>query len=278
MYNLGILGLLERLGRFLLYRKLNFKYGNKINSFFMLGESAIKQYRLYGFTGEKVFQYMYCPNIKVSNTEKNIQSDVVKFLYIGRFDDKIKGIGLLIKAFEQIKEKNWSLDLVGGYGDYKEEVMKWCERTSNVNFIGTWEYNQVCDNMKNYDVCIVPSRFDGWNLTPNQAIHAGIATLVSNQSGSDELIKYSSSGLIFKANNAKDLSNKISYIISNYDRINIWKENAKSYRECISKEVVGKYFYDCLMYTFFEKIRNLNVLGLKIGEKINEIIIFRVDV
>ena len=267
MYYRGIFGIIERLGRFFVYRRLSYKYNNKINAFFILGENAIRQYKLYGFDGKNIFQYMYCPDIQSTCSTKSHKNNGVKFLYIGRFDDRIKGIKTLMSAINQVNDKNWSLDLVGGYGDYKDEVIKWCRRKKNVNFIGTWDYNQVCENMKNYDVCIVPSRFDGWNLTPNQAIHAGIATLISDQSGSEELIKYSERGLIFKANNTTDLSNKISYIIGNFNQVKTWKDNAQSYKKYITKEVVGQYFYDCILYTFFEKNEKPHCPWVKVKEK-----------
>lgn len=248
MYRSGIRKKVEYFLHTLLYKFLALKYRNCIRAFLAMGEIGAKQYIDYGFYSKSMFQYMYCPKQKeVSNGSKT--GDKIRFLYIGRFDKKIKGIDVLMNAFDKVSDTDeWSLDLVGGYGDEADQVIQWCQGKSNVNYIGRWDYDDVCQNMTNYDVCIVPSKYDGWNLTPNQAIHTGIATIISDQAGSDELIKYSSAGCVIKSEDYIELKNRVEELIKDREKLSSWKNNAKEYKAFISPESVGQYFLNIIGY------------------------------
>lgn len=233
-----------------MYSFLNIKFHKAIKCFLPLGEIGVKTYEGYGWNKEIFFPYMYNPKLPVIHNAK-ISNRKTKFLYVGRFDDNSKGVDILMDAIDKLpKSNNWSLDMVGGYGNIKETVIKWCESQSNVNYVGTWDNEQVCYKMREYDCCIVPSKYDGWNLTPNQAINAEIGTIITNQAGSDELIEYSHAGTVVTADDVDALFVEIFLAIGNEDLLTNWKENARKYKNRISSSTVGQYFIDIMDYTF----------------------------
>ncbi len=249
VYSGGIKGKIAGWLRYILYFFIAMKHSRGIKAFLAMGERGVAQYAAYGFNRKKMFQYMYCPVYPKIERKERKNLDEVRFLYIGRFDRKNKGIDLLMKAADSISDKsNWRLDLVGGYGEYAEETIAWANGTPNVNFVGKWNFDEVCQNMAEYDVCIVPSRYDGWNLSPNQAICSGIAAIVSDQASSDELIKYSGAGIVFKAGNVKLLKAAMERIINNSEELEEFKNRTGSYVESISPETVGKYLMDIFHY------------------------------
>lgn len=235
---------------FMMYSYYNAIWSKNINCFLPMGSIGVKTYNKYGWSKKKLFPFMYNPKLPLIKIKDRVV-DIPKFLYIGRFDKNSKGVDILMKSIDLLDDdKNWKVDLVGGYGDITDEVIEWCKNKKNVEFVGTWDSDTVCYKMANYDVCIVPSKYDGWNLTPNQAINCGIGTIITDEAGSDELIRESNSGIVVKANDVGDLTNAINYVIENPNIIKKWRNKAIQYSKKISSEVVGQYFIDIMDYTF----------------------------
>lgn len=238
------------------YRYHFLKYNKYIDAFLPLGQKGVSAFRKYGWESSKLYPFMYNPVISsksliIETSEQNI----VRFLYVGRFFHKTKGTDVLMKASMLLKGDNWKLDLVGGYGSDADEVIKWTEKQEKVSYIGTWPSDEVGQNMMNYDVIIVPSRYDGWNLLPNEAIAAGIGTIVTDKAVSDEMITASGAGEVVPASDVKALANAMQKVIDNPIMINDWKSKAVKYSPYISSEVVGEYFIDILDYAFSDNIK-----------------------
>lgn len=255
VYSKGIKGTFATILRNILYRIVALKYKNVISAFLVMGETGISQYISYGFNSDTMFQYMYCPLKSESCNNSFGVNGIVRFVYIGRFDRKDKGIDTLIDAVEMLPEnEKWALDLVGGYGEYAQQTIEWSKNKKNVNYIGRWDFDDVPKKMSEYDVCIAPSKYDGWNLSPNHAINAGITTIVSNQATSDELIRYSGSGIVFDARSVTQLSEAMNKFINNREELEIFNKRACDYRKLISPDSVGKYFIEILHFVISDSI------------------------
>lgn len=233
------------------YRRAKFMFEPYVSVFLPLGQCGVNTFASFGWNRKIMYPFMYNPIIKVPQYTKSREVfNHVKFLYVGRFYYKTKGINTLMKATRYLKG-DWSLDLVGGYGKDANEVIKWVETQENVNYIGSWSSEDVCKNMTEYDVVIVPSNYDGWNLLPNEAIHAGLATIVTNEAVSDEMIKISGAGLVVPAGEPREMAVAMQTAIDNPEKVNQWKSNTLNYVNRISEETVGNYLIDILDYTFY---------------------------
>ncbi len=238
-----------RLTRYIYYKIHSIKYKKNILGFFAMGETGKKIYTKLGFDNSKIFPFMYTLKLHDEQLLLKKVTKPIKMLYIGRFYDETKGTDILRNVFDKISDdSNIQLDLVGGYGPDAKKMIEWSKTKNNVHFIGAWDQNDVYSNMKNYDVCIVPSRYDGWNLTPNQAIDAGIGVLISDNATSDELVRYSGNGKVFKNGNEDELLNLIKYVSDNPNVINDWKEKSIKFKKYISNDLIGDYFLSVINY------------------------------
>jgi glycosyltransferase involved in cell wall biosynthesis len=223
-----------------------------------MGKLGLEICAHYGWKRDIMFPFMYNPVIfikKDAAIRETVQDGKIRFLYVGRFYFKTKGIDILMKATEMLKG-NWQLDLVGGYGKDKEKVINWVKKQRNVDFIGSWQSQDVCTNMMGYDVIVVPSRCDGWNLLANEAIYAGIGTIITDKATSDELISTSGAGMVVPADNPKAMAKAMQQVIDNPDLAKQWKENTENYRDRTLPKTVGEYFMDVLDYTFYNYGQN----------------------
>lgn len=231
-----------------------FRYRNKVKGLLALGEAGVKAYLKLQWPKRKTLPFLYVPlvNENVIPSKLLSENDPIKLLYVGRFSKGWKGTDILIKACQIIKE-DFNLTFVGGYGDYKDETLEAIKKDSRLQYGGTWKIDEVCEHIREYDVCIVPSRFEGWNVTVNEAIISGIGCIVSSEAVSDELIDYSGAGTVFSAGNEIELANAIREIIHNRKRINDWKQKAQGYRKRISSQICAKYMIEAIDYLINEE-------------------------
>lgn len=244
------------------------KYKKKIKAFFVLGEKALSIYKKCGWNNNKLFSFLYLPPVTYKSNffEKRNMDNVVKFVYVGRLDYSAKGVDLLLDAFEKIDYSNWTLDIIGNYGPDKDSIYHRAIKLKKVSYDLYWPINETCKNLSKYDVCIVPSRYDGWNVTTNEAINAGIGVIISSNAGSDELITFSKAGDIFKTEDLEELIDKIKYVLDNPSIIFDWKNNALNYRNQISPDEVSKYFITVLEHLFIDSTKEVLVPPWKKGK------------
>ena len=245
----------NKIVRFLKELKARHSYGNvyravadSIKAVLVTGEKGVRQLTSFGIPEEKLYNFMYTHIEEEICPCKQEKSDEVRFIYVGRFNYLNRGMDNLIYTFNKLTQDNWTLDLVGGYGEDANEIIEWAKHKKNVHYAGTWESNQVINNLQNYDVCISPTRIDGWRIQVNQAIIAGIGTITTEEAISDELVKASGTGMVVDAFKKNELYKAVLSVIENPDIVNQWKENCTTYRDRISNEKIAKYVIEILEY------------------------------
>lgn len=235
------------------YRYLDYKYSRYITALLPLGKMGIDTFRKYGWRKTVMYKFMYNPLLPILESNPNIKiENELKFLYIGRFYYKTKGVDVLMKATQYL-QGNWSLDMVGGYGANAKEVIEWASKTPNVNFKGTWDSNTIIHKMRDYDIVCVPTRYDGWNLLINESIHAGIGIITTDEAVSQEIVDKSKSGIIVKAGNPRIFAKAMQYAIDHPYQVEQWKLRATESIQMISCETVGHYLYDIINFEVYHE-------------------------
>lgn len=244
----------KQLAAHILYRYYALRYSHKIRVYLPLGMLGIKDFIHYGWKSQLLFPFMYVPivpsTLPILVNKGTIHR--IRFLYVGRFSKNTKGVDILINAVDKLKGNNWQLDLVGGYGDLKDYTISWAKRHPNVSFIGTWPSNEICERMCKYHVVVVPSRFDGWNVVVNEAIHSGVGVIATTQSVSSEIIQASGAGIVIPSGNSTALQTAIQSVIDDPGLSKIWMQKAVQYSSRITSQSVGNYFIDILEYLFID--------------------------
>lgn len=252
----------ERIGRTLYfhykYYKLYCRYRQSVKAFLPLGDLGVRVFSQYGWPKHLMYPFMYNPPLKDRSASSNKTPHItIRFLYAGRFYYRTKGVDVLMKACAFLKGA-WSLDLVGGYGKDADKVLKWAEVTDNVTYVGRWDSLQVVEKMQGYDVVVIPTRYDGWNLLVNEAIHAGIGVISTDESVSHEIIEPNNVGVVVKANCPRKLANAMQYAIDHPDVVSSWKQNTVHTVKSISTHIVGQYLIDIINYSIYHEGDNPN--------------------
>jgi len=137
------------------------------------------------------------------------------FLYVGNAYPH-KNLEFLIKAFNNFWKKHpeYYLVLVGNKNYFYERLERE-NKCPNVIFQGYVPDDKLANYYKNAKAYVFPSHYEGFGLSPLEAMSYGLPVLSSNSSCLPEVLDHSA--LYFDPYDLKDLENKMSDIVRNED-------------------------------------------------------------
>ncbi|MHA1251158.1 MAG: glycosyltransferase family 4 protein [Candidatus Helarchaeota archaeon] len=168
--------------------------------------------------------------------DKNLK---IYITFIGRLIE-IKGIPILIKAFNLVSTKYNNLELIiVGEGHLKAKIKEMIEQydlQNRIHLIGAVKHKKIPQILKISKMVIVPSiiLFEGYPTVIQEAFSLGIPVIASDLEGLNDFIEDRISGILFKPKNYNDLANKIDFLLNNKDIMYKIKKE--------SKKIAIKYF------------------------------------
>lgn len=158
--------------------------------------------------------------------------NVFRIIQVGRLNCAIKGQNILIKALKILIDKGYNnihIDFIGS-GESLSELLDEVDNLSlnnYVTFCGIKNRDYVYSHLKDYNLFVQPSIYEGFGLTVAEAMAAKVPVLVSNIEGPMEIISNGEYGSFFKTKDFHDCAANIERIIINYN--DIIKNNDKAY-------------------------------------------------
>ncbi len=150
------------------------------------------------------------------------KSNIFKIVQVGRLDHQKKGQHLSIEAIK-ILHKRYNiakiyLDFIGegASEQFLKELVKNFSLEKQINFLGLRDREYIYSHLRDYDLFIQPSLYEGFGLTVVEAMVAKIPVLVSNVDGPMEIIRNGELGYYFACGNADNLADRIHFIYNNY--------------------------------------------------------------
>lgn len=166
--------------------------------------------------------YNGVPFDQIENFEISRKFPAFKIVQISRLKHEKKGQHILIKALGIIIHdfgiKNIQLDLIGE-GDsllFLKDLVQVLGIEVNVNFIGLKSRASIYKELKDYQLLVQPSSYEGFGLTVVEAMAAKIPVLVSNIEGPMEIIDSGRYGYYFSRGDEVDCAEKIMVVINEF--------------------------------------------------------------
>lgn len=105
-----------------------------------------------------------------------------------------------------IKLKSFSLDIIGNGPEekYLKDLVKENKLKDRVNFLGQLNQKEVFEKMKNSDVFILNSSYEGLPHVIVEAMYAKLPVICSNVGGCPEIVKNKKTGLLIDKNKSID--------------------------------------------------------------------------
>lgn len=129
-----------------------------------------------------------------------------------------KGQHILIQACKKLLDRGYNdlaLDFIG-YGDSLDllkNMVKEYGMGNVVHFLGKKDQQYIYDHLKDYDLFVQPSIYEGFGLTVAEAMAAKLPVLVSSGQGPEEVIAHGDCGMIFRNGDSDDCADKIETCI-----------------------------------------------------------------
>lgn len=177
-----------------------------------------KRFCAFGIPKEKIIFSPYGLNSEAFRDFKKKGSNKLRFAYIGTLLPA-KGIDILIKAFNRMKDEDVELKIYGKLSIYKgfEYYIKYIKnlaRNKNIKFMGGYDNKNVSKILSEIDLIILPSIwYENSPLVIQEARLAGVPVVASRIGGIPELIRDGEDGLLFQPNDVDDLYVKLKTLI-----------------------------------------------------------------
>ncbi|EOX8526928.1 glycosyltransferase family 4 protein [Salmonella bongori] len=141
---------------------------------------------------------------------------LLKVIMVGRLWVQ-KDPSTLLKAVIDLLERNINIELsFVGDGELRSVLILQADKyTNKINFLG-WR-NDIENILPEYDVFVLPSLWEGMPLAILEAMSCGLACVVTNIPGNNDLIKDKHNGYLFDCGDAKRLSELLEYYYNNRD-------------------------------------------------------------
>jgi len=163
---------------------------------------------------------------------------------ISRLDHEIKGQDIIIEALKvmvyEIGIKNICVDFIGEGNSlvYLKKLVEEYNLNEFVNFLGMKDRKYIYEHLKDYNLLIQPSLYEGFGLTIAEAMAAKVPALVSDIEGPLEIVQGGQSGYIFRSGDAEDAAKKIQSIYLDYS--NVTSIVNKAFKWCQINFAIGK--------------------------------------
>jgi glycosyltransferase involved in cell wall biosynthesis len=190
----------------------------------------------YGLNRDKVVVIPNGVDLKmfIGKNDRILLDGEPSILYIGHFS-RLKGVDILIHAIANLKSEfpNVKLHLVGRGNDRAFALQaKKLDIEKHVIFHSWAQQSMVASYYKSADICVFPSRLEGFGIVILEAMASGIPVIASNIPTFRELISNGIDGCLFKSEDADALSREVIALYRN---------------PCLRKEI---------SHNAFEKVKN----------------------
>jgi glycosyltransferase involved in cell wall biosynthesis len=147
-----------------------------------------------------------------------LKEQVKTIAYIGRLD-KLKGIEYLIEAISNLTFANKIEVQIIGEGEYKDNLESKINSLNLNHCIKLTGYLDIHVDqiMKNIDILVFPSLWEGLPYTIIEGIRSGVPIVSTNVGGIPEIIFDMHNGILVKPKCSESLSNAIELLYNNYN-------------------------------------------------------------
>lgn len=240
-------GRLKALLRPVLYRVYALLLKRRISGVFAISQRAVAQYHRAGISLNKLFPFGYfVPSsgvlAKPPSFVDNATDDRLRIVFVGSLI-QIKGLDVLQEATSRLFEQGCFLDVdIYGPGDASSLMAN----GSKLRYCGTIPFGNAQSVIAQYDLLVLPSRYDGWGVVVNEALCAGVPVLCSDAAGAGNVATTFGAGLSFASGDAKALSEVLLRLVRDPSRLQSMRVAASRLAILLQPDVAARYMLEVI--------------------------------
>lgn len=150
---------------------------------FVLEKETLEAYSRYNPHVIQVGNSIVCQPYR----ERRLHADAVRFLYAGRLS-AVKNVGPIIEAVRDY-HRDCSLTILGD-GEERESLERLAAGCDRIHFLGAVRPDEVQQAMRESDVLVMNSTFEGIPMTILEALGCGLPVITTDVGGIREVLTY----------------------------------------------------------------------------------------
>ena len=160
----------------------------------------------------KLVQFGAPQGVPVKSWDASSDQKNLKLLFVGRMDQR-KGIGYLLRVMRSLG-KHCPVDL-HVIGELPHDMTPLIPYRDQFTHEASLSQERVFQRMREADLLVLPTLFEGQALVVLEAMAAGIPVLVTRSSGAEEVVRDGVEGWVIKSQNEDALKEKLEWAIAN---------------------------------------------------------------
>jgi alpha-maltose-1-phosphate synthase len=177
---------------------------------------------------------------------------IIRIVCVGDFNLR-KGCYYILKAFNQIKDKNLELHFIGAVDSDLRQICKKELSDKRIKLLGTMDKLSLKNQLKNYDIFCLASLEEGMSISMLEAMSMSLVPVCSENTGAKDIVRNGYDGFIFKIRDINGIKNKILKLKNNPK---ILKQMSKRIRKKICKDFSSEK-YQQRVFSNYKKILKL---------------------
>lgn len=171
----------------------------------------------------KVIPYGF-PEVSQKKKYQSLSNRKLKILFVGSLSQR-KGISYLFEAVEGLQNKV-ELTIVG------HKAVADCKALNaalkNHHWIASLSHNQVLECMREHDVFVFPSLFEGFGLVITEAMSQGVPVITTDRTAGPDIIQDGVDGWIVPAGSSTAIKEVLSRILETPDIVQQFGQAAQN--------------------------------------------------
>jgi glycosyltransferase involved in cell wall biosynthesis len=239
----GFINKLKSWLRPFIYSVYGFFLKKTLEGVFAISPLAISQYKLMGIEDKNIFPFGYfvpvvSPNVDSANLPPSI-SEKCRIVFVGNLISR-KGLDLLIESAKRLYQAGVDF-YIDVYGHGNSDLFEF--NSAYIRYVGQIPFGQAQSVIANYDLLVLPSRYDGWGVVVNEAILAGVPVVCSDYVGAGAVVEKWGCGILYSSNKENALYDALFMLITNSEQRKIMADITLNVRKTLTPDVAGEYMF-----------------------------------
>jgi glycosyltransferase involved in cell wall biosynthesis len=210
-----------KLARKLIYFANRFGRLRKANPILAVGSQSVQFFRSIGYEAERVFPWAYFVDNHVAPPPQQINAPL-SLLHLGRLIER-KNTRQLVAVCDRLRRANRAFKLtIVGEGPCAEPLRAQVAALGIghlTEFRPYIPFEKVADELRQHAVLVLPSFSDDWGVVVNEALQSGLAVVVSDNTGSADVIRASGAGIVFRTGDDDALFESLQTLIDDGETV-----------------------------------------------------------
>jgi glycosyltransferase involved in cell wall biosynthesis len=214
---------------------------------FTISQLALAQYHYAGVPSAKLFPFGYfIPNdiaVPMSSISLEPCANVgLRIIFVGNLI-RTKGVDLLQAAVQNLASQGCKVSVdIYGHGDASSIPAN----DGNVHYRGTIPFGQAQKVIAQYDLLVLPSRYDGWGVVVNEALCAGVPVVCSDTTGAGPVAASLGAGLNFTTGDSNSLSDVLARLLTEPALLKSMRTAVPQAAHALQPAVAARYMLDVI--------------------------------